>query len=333
MNISVLSDQELLSNTKKLVKEEKNLTLKIIEHLEEVSKRKLYCDLKYQSLFEYCVYELGYSRDEAYRRLDAMKTSKKVPEIKKELGNGTITLSTINLMSDFLNASAKKNITINSREILTQIKGQSKKDVEKFFIKKKEELGIKTQIAKKEIVTKAGEEVRLNITLKKSTMDKITKLKALVSHSNPNFETSDLLDKVLDDAIAKMEAKKFAQRKAREGKVPTKNSLSNNQISDGNSSSAKKLSSSSSSAKISSQNSSCTSRYIPAQVKREVYKNSSKSCANCGSIFFLEYDHQKSFAKGGASDATNMIILCSRCNQRKAIIEYGQLHMDQFLNN
>ncbi len=313
MNINVLSDRELLLNTKKLVKEEKNLTLKVIEHLEEISKRKLFSDLKYPSLFEYCVYELGYSRDEAYRRIDAMKTSKKIPEIKKELASGNLNLSTINLMSDFLRASEKKNIKVNSQEIVAQIKDKSKKEVENILATKKEELGIHKEVAKKEIIVESFNEVRLNITLKKTTMDKIKKLKGLLAHSNSNLETSDLLDQVLDDAIKKIEAKKFAIKKAREKKTSTT------------------IIKSSPETKISTPSSSGTTRYIPASIKREVYNKSNKSCTNCGSIFFLEYDHQKSFAKGGATTTNNLKILCSNCNKRKAIIEYGQLHMDQFL--
>ncbi len=219
----------------------------------------------------------------------------------------------INLMSDFLRASEKKNIKVNSQELVAQIKGQSKKEVENILASKKEELGIYKEVAKKEIIVESCNEVRLNITLKKSTMDKIKKLKALLAHSNPNLETSDLLDYVLDDAIKKVEAKKFAVKKARVKKESTTTIKS------------------SSKAKIVTPSSSGATRYIPASIKREVYNKSNKSCTNCGSIFFLEYDHKKSFAKNGATAVNNLQILCSSCNKKKAIIEYDQLHMDQFL--
>ena len=47
INTSILSDNDLLKNTKKLVGEEQKIIAKVIVHLEEIERRKLYTDLKY----------------------------------------------------------------------------------------------------------------------------------------------------------------------------------------------------------------------------------------------------------------------------------------------
>lgn len=49
-----LSDTELLSQTQKLVARERELTLEILWHLQEVEKRRLYSQFACSSLFEYC---------------------------------------------------------------------------------------------------------------------------------------------------------------------------------------------------------------------------------------------------------------------------------------
>ena len=53
MNIGVLSDKELLNNTHSLVRKERKTTAEILEHLEEIERRRLYCDLKYSKRERY----------------------------------------------------------------------------------------------------------------------------------------------------------------------------------------------------------------------------------------------------------------------------------------
>ena len=55
MHIKKLHDQQLLSETKKLVQIERQVLTKILNHLREIDRRKLYCDLGYSSLFYYAV--------------------------------------------------------------------------------------------------------------------------------------------------------------------------------------------------------------------------------------------------------------------------------------
>ena len=49
-----LSDEKLLMTTSKIVLEEKRLTSLVLEHLQEIENRKVYCDLGIESLFKYC---------------------------------------------------------------------------------------------------------------------------------------------------------------------------------------------------------------------------------------------------------------------------------------
>lgn len=299
MDISVLNDRELLSQTKILVQKETQLTLQIIEHLEEIDARRLYSDLKYSSLFEYCVHELGYSRHQTYRRIEAMKFCKKMPAVKEEITKQNVTLTTVNLLSDYVR-DAKIDSDLNAKSTLIEMaKGKSKREVEKSLIELRKENGIEDKLPNKTVVSKTEDQVRLHLTLKKSTMDKLTKIKNLLSHQKPNADLEDILDFFSDEVIEKLEKKKFGAANKTAFRAPA--STQNN------------------------------TRYIAAVAKREVYANANGKCQNCGSTYQLELDHIKSFATGGSGSPANIQLLCKKCNQAKATKEFGRDKMTPYL--
>ena len=77
--IKNLSNDRLLDDTKKLAQKEREISLQVIHHLEEIESRKLYLKRGFSSLFHYCVKELGYSEKSAYLRIKTMKLCKEVP--------------------------------------------------------------------------------------------------------------------------------------------------------------------------------------------------------------------------------------------------------------
>lgn len=95
MNLTHLKDQELLTRTKQLVQQERLLLTQVLHHLREVERRKLFCDLGYQSLFEYAIKELHYSEGQAGRRIQAMRLIKELPEVEEKIKTGALSLSNI----------------------------------------------------------------------------------------------------------------------------------------------------------------------------------------------------------------------------------------------
>ena len=61
MNLENLSDYELLNAVCQLQGNEREVTLKIIYHLIEIERRKLYFAQGYSSMFDYCTRKLKYS--------------------------------------------------------------------------------------------------------------------------------------------------------------------------------------------------------------------------------------------------------------------------------
>jgi 5-methylcytosine-specific restriction endonuclease McrA len=70
-------------------------------------------------------------------------------------------------------------------------------------------------------------------------------------------------------------------------------------------------------------------RHIPAAVKREVSARDEGRCAfvgphgRCSETGFLEYHHVVPYARGGASDATNLQLRCRAHNAYEAVREFG----------
>ena len=93
-NLKTISNNQLLLQTKNLVQKERQINIQVLQHLQEIEKRKLYLKRGFSSLFEYVVKELGYSESSAYRRIKAMKLCKELPETKTQISTGKLNLCT-----------------------------------------------------------------------------------------------------------------------------------------------------------------------------------------------------------------------------------------------
>jgi hypothetical protein len=69
------------------------------------------------------------------------------------------------------------------------------------------------------------------------------------------------------------------------------------------------------------------SRYISETIKKVVYSRDGGICQCCGSSESLEYDHITPYSCGGSStNASNIQLLCMRCNRSKSNSCYCKIH-------
>jgi hypothetical protein len=163
-----LKDAELLVNTQSLVQKERTVTLDILRHLQEVERRKLYCDvrrraplaaeamdtdcpersdgngsappsLNYGSLFDYAVGELGYSEGAAARRIQAMRLMTEIPEVAPKIESGALNLSTIcqaqNFFRDLGKAEPERVFRKeDKREVLAQLEQKSAREGQRILL-------------------------------------------------------------------------------------------------------------------------------------------------------------------------------------------------------
>jgi hypothetical protein len=60
------------------------------------------------------------------------------------------------------------------------------------------------------------------------------------------------------------------------------------------------------------------SRNVSSTTKKIVFARDGGSCRCCGSSLNLEYDHITPFSCGGKNDASNIQLLCQKCNRSKS---------------
>ncbi len=117
-----LDDQALLFSTRRLVARSNELDAEFLLHLGEIDARGFYRDLGFSSLFAFCVGELGFSEDAAFRRVDAARLLRRFECLEQPLREGRVHLTCLNLLSSRLTEE-------NVEELLSACAGKKKEQV------------------------------------------------------------------------------------------------------------------------------------------------------------------------------------------------------------
>src|SRR5437870_1585522 len=99
---SHLSDPVLLRDLATHLKQERGAIAEVLADLAEVDARKLYAPSSHPSMYSYCVQELGFSDDAAYKRIQAARAARQFPAIFSMLANGQLHLCGVCLLSPHL---------------------------------------------------------------------------------------------------------------------------------------------------------------------------------------------------------------------------------------
>lgn len=94
-SITALSDDDLISRVEDLVQRERVTTLQILFHLAEVDRRRLWRDLEYRSMFDYCVRRLRYSEGATARRLRVARLIARHPRVHDRIRDGRLSLCAV----------------------------------------------------------------------------------------------------------------------------------------------------------------------------------------------------------------------------------------------
>jgi hypothetical protein len=121
--IQTISDERLIQQLKEAVTRERHATAQLIALLAELDTRRLYLAEGYSSLFVYCTQCLHLSEHAAYARIEAARTARKFPVVLNLLTDGSITLTTVGLLTTHLTSN-------NHDELLEAARHKSKREVE-----------------------------------------------------------------------------------------------------------------------------------------------------------------------------------------------------------
>src|SRR5947199_9253367 len=90
-----LADGILLSNLAALFARDRGTTAELLAHIAEVDTRRLYVPEGFPSMFLYCVHQLRLSQESAYKRLQAARTTRQLPQLYAALDDGRLTPPTV----------------------------------------------------------------------------------------------------------------------------------------------------------------------------------------------------------------------------------------------
>jgi hypothetical protein len=325
-SLSHLSDPELLRGLASLVAQDRAITATLLAHIAEVDARRLYLPAAYPSMYAYCVQELHLSEASAYKRIQAARTAREFPAIFEALEDGRLHLSAVVQLAPYLTPE-------NAEGLLAEAEHRTKSEVEELLARhfpRSEAMGLvqalpasprsneqlapgrvegpgpddpeTPQLAPGRVGTRsklapvAAERFMLEVTIGRSTQDKLRYAQDLLGHELPSGDLAEVLDQAFDALIEKLEKRKFAAtRRPRPSQRP-----------------------------------SAHSRHIPAQVKRAVWERDGGQCTfvsetgrRCPARKPLEFDHVEEVARGGRASVAGIRLRCRAHNQYGAECAFG----------
>lgn len=292
-----------------LTRNERKLTGEILNHIILFQKCGGYLKLGYSSMHEYLTRALGYSDDQAYRRLKAARLMQDVPDVADQLKEGVLNLSQA--------AAIQKAIETSLKETGKKVSEVKKKEIIK-AVEKASNFNTKAIVANslnlkpkenERATPQSNDTVRLEINLTKEQFDKLQTIKSLLSHQIPDQNSGKILEVLFDQYLNKNTFTK--------SNIMTK-SFMDCQIHAENNSAA-------STRDIKIKNA-IHKRYISVEVKKALFKKAQGCCeyvnenvVRCRSRYKLQVDHYlKPFSQGGDHSLKNLRIHCSAHNAFRA---------------
>ncbi len=303
-----LSDPELLRQTQNLVQKERALLSEILHHLKEVERRKLYSDLGYGSLFEYCLRELKYSEGQAGRRIQAMKLLRDLPlseqqKVEKKIESGALNLSHICQAQSFFTQASKvaDGAKLDQKaklQVLSELENKSARQSQALLLEKSAQIGVSQLLPQERERVLSEEHSELRLVISRELRQKLEQVRSLLGPKGLGMSWAELMAAMADLSLESLQDKKFGKRREIIA-----------------------------SAKPCAKAQAKKPRSLSKSQKWRVWKRDGDACVNCGSDRNLQLDHRMPVAKGGGAEESNLRLLCSNCNLREGIKNFGLASM------
>jgi hypothetical protein len=121
-DLSHLSDSAVLAGTRRLVGTSNQLFAELLAHLAEVEGRGIHRTRACASLYTYCIYELRFSEDAAFRRVSASRLVKSFPALFDAVASGELHLTGLLMLGAHLTQA-------NHAEVLARAKHRTKREL------------------------------------------------------------------------------------------------------------------------------------------------------------------------------------------------------------
>ncbi len=193
-----LTNSEIIihNKIKSLVIQERATLVQILEHLQIVYDTRLYAKMGYGSIIKYLIKEHGYSESAAYRRMQALKLVKEIPEVKNLVKKGNLHLSGITTLQVMMKGEDRAS----KIDVISKIQNKTNSEIQSEIFKLVPSASLPNENKRKISET----ETRLSINLSQKVMDKLEKLKA----QTKCYDTSLVIEKALDIALSSTDVTK-----------------------------------------------------------------------------------------------------------------------------
>jgi len=325
-SLSHVRDDVLLQDLAALTSQDRVTTASMLAHIGEVDARRLYAPGGYSCMHAYCVGELRLSEDAASRRIQAARAARRFPVLFPALAEGRLHLTAVNLLAPYLtDANAVELIDLATHrrkseieEILVRRFGPSDVTIASLrpvSVSERHESSALAHVechtpdesaphAAEETATDSDERLEarylLQVTISKTTQEKLRYAQTLLSHDVPNGDMAEVLDRALDQLIVQLEKRKAGASATRAPRLGRSERV----------------------------------RHIPMDVKHAVWKRDGRQCTfvssrgvRCGARKFLEFDHVDPVAFGGAATIAGIRLRCRAHNQFEAERVFGAAFM------
>jgi hypothetical protein len=324
--VATLSDAALLDHVGALVAREQRTTAELVASLSELDARRLYLGAGYSSLFTYCTQVLHLSEYAAYGRIEAARCARRFPEILERLADGSVTMTTVNLLAPLLTSR-------NVSALLKRARHKSKREVEHLIAEMHPKPDVPTVVRKTplpksmspapsntsqsaepmsmsftappvarpaDVRPLAAETYKVQFTLSRRGYEQLRRAQDLLRHCIPNGDAAQIFERGLAMLVEELEKKKFGAT----------------------------------ARPVASRATNKHTRHISAAVRREVSRRDGDRCAfigthgRCKERAFLEFHHVIPFADGGATSAANLQLRCRAHNQHESNL-WGNVDLSQ----
>ncbi len=308
-------DKKLIDETDMAVQAEREATVQVLKNFIEIDRRRIFSALGKGSFKEFVMSRYNFSEDETWRRINAMKLLREIPEVEEKMESGSISMTHLGVaQSLFKHESKKHDRTFTPEEkleVLEKMENTSTREAQRMAFSMASSPMFEVQ---DKIRPVGADTIEIKFAAPGELEQKLERLKGLLAHSHPNITMAELIDKLCDLGVEQWDP---ARKVVKTRKAPAAPRAARDSAIDVAVKSAEVTEMASEVDRAGKAQP--IREGIPAHLKREVWLRDNSRCCNCGSGYALQIDHCKPVAFGGESTLENLRLLCRSCNQRAAI--------------
>ena len=220
--IRSLRDTELLASTKSLVEREREITTRVLRHLAEIERRKLFAELRCGSLFEYAVRELRYSEAAAARRIQAMRLLREIPALEEKIESGALSLSNISQAQSYFReirkAEPQRVLRAEDKiEVLTKLEDKSAREGERILLS----MTPPSVLPRERERVVSPEHTEVKFLMDQNLKSKLDEVRSLLGPKGSSMTLAELMLEMASLSSERLQEKRFGKRRVDQARSQT----------------------------------------------------------------------------------------------------------------